>query len=80
LRDEFGFYSKNALKIRTKDGDVTPLVLNEAQEILLQKIEEQYEAEGKIRVIILKARQMGLSTMVGGWLYWWLSQRKAQRG
>jgi hypothetical protein len=80
LRDKFGFYSKNALKIRTKDGDVTPLALNDAQQILLQKIEEQYEAEGKIRVIILKARQMGLSTMVGGWLYWWLSQRKAQRG
>lgn len=80
LRDDFGFYSKNALKIRTKDGQVTPLQLNEAQSILLEKIEEQLRNEGKVRVIILKARQMGLSTMVGGWLYWWLSQRKAQRG
>ena len=80
LRDEFGFYSQNALKIRTKDGDVTNLQLNVAQQQLLDAVEEQYAKEGKIRVIILKARQMGLSTMVGGWLYWWLSQRRAQRG
>jgi len=80
LRDDFGFYSKNVLKIRTKDGDVTALELNEAQQSLLEKVEEQFKNEGKVRVIILKARQMGLSTMVGGWLYWWLSQRKAQRG
>lgn len=80
LRDDFGFYSKNVLKIRTKDGDVTALKLNEAQRSLLEKVEEQFKNEGKVRVIILKARQMGLSTMVGGWLYWWLSQRKAQRG
>lgn len=80
LRDEFGFYAKHALKIRTKDGNVTNLQLNIAQQQLLDAIERQYEEEGKIRVIILKARQMGLSTMVGGWLYWWLSQRRAQRG
>lgn len=80
LRDNFEFYSKNCLKIRTKDGDVVNLKPNIAQSQLLNIINTQYEKEGKIRVIILKARQMGLSTMVGGWLYWWLSQRKAQRG
>ncbi len=80
LRDDFDFYAKNALKIRTKDGDVTPLQLNIAQQALLDAVQKQYAEEGKIRVIILKARQMGLSTMVGGYLYWWLSQRKAQRG
>jgi hypothetical protein len=80
LRDNFEFYSANCLKIRTKDGDVVNLKPNVAQSQLLEIINKQYEKEGKIRVIILKARQMGLSTMVGGWLYWWLSQRKAQRG
>jgi hypothetical protein len=80
LRDDFDFYAKNALKIRTKDGDVTPLALNAAQTKLLEAVQKQYAQEGKVRVIILKARQMGLSTMVGGYLYWWLSQRKAQRG
>ena len=80
LRDDFGYYAKNVLQIRTKDGEITSLKLNEAQNLLLETIENQYKAEGRIRVIILKARQMGLSTMVGGWLYWWLSQHKAQRG
>jgi len=80
LRDDFEFYAKNVLKIRTKDGDVVHLNLNTAQQQLLDKINAQYEEEGKVRVIILKARQMGLSTVVGGWMYWWLSQRKAQRG
>ena len=80
LRDDFEFYSKHSLKIRTKEGSVSTLKLNTAQKLLLEAVEQQYEKEGKIRVIILKARQMGLSTMVGGWLYWWLSQRRAQRG
>ena len=80
MKDNFAFYAKNALKIRTKDGDVTALNLNVAQTKLLDAISEQYNREKKVRVIILKARQMGLSTMVGGWLYWWLSQHKAQRG
>lgn len=80
MRDDFGFYSKHALKIRTKDGNVTPLHLNTAQSLLLEQVEKQLQDEGKVRIIILKARQMGLSTMVGGWLYWWLSQRQAQRG
>ena len=80
LLSDFEFYAKNALRIRTKDGETTPLSLNTAQQHLLKAVQKQYEEEGKIRVIILKARQMGLSTFVGGWLYWWLSQRKAQRG
>ena len=80
MKDDFSFYAKNALKIRTKDGDVTALKLNVAQSQLFDAITNQYNKEKKVRVIILKARQMGLSTMVGGWLYWWLSQHRAQRG
>jgi len=79
LLDDFGFYAKKALKIRTKEGEVVNLRLNEAQTRLLELINKQYEAEGKVRVIILKARQMGLSTAVGGWMYWWVSQHTAQK-
>jgi hypothetical protein len=80
LYEDFEFYAKHALKIRTKDGDIKPFTLNEAQRRLLEAIDDQYSREGKVRVIILKARQMGLSTLVGGWLYWWISQHKAQKG
>lgn len=79
LLQDFEFYAKHALKIRTKEGEIKPLVLNEAQQRLNDAIEKQVETEGKIRVIILKARQMGLSTVVGGRLYHWTSQHKAQK-
>jgi len=79
LLTEFSYYSKNALKIRTKRGEIAPLVLNEAQKILDEAVTRQLKSEGKIRVIILKARQQGLSTYVGGYLYFTVSQNKARK-
>ena len=80
LLNEFPFYSKSALKIRTKSGDIAPLTLNPAQEILQEAVDKQQKTEGKIRVIILKARQQGLSTYTGGYLYFSVSQNKARKG
>ena len=77
LYDDFEFYSQSALKIRTKDGDIQPLKLKPAQRILQKAVEDQMATEGKVRIIILKARQQGLSTHVGGYLYFNVSQRKA---
>lgn len=77
LYGDFNFYSKSALKIRTKDGDIKSLNLKPAQEILQDAVEKQMTSEGKVRIIILKARQQGLSTYVGGYLYFNVSQRKA---
>ena len=79
LATDFAFYSKSALKIRTKTGEIRPLVLNPAQQILDDAVTKQLGAEGKIRVIILKARQQGLSTYTGGYLYYSVSQKPAQK-
>lgn len=79
LFEDFGYYASKALKIRTKDGEIVNLKLNEAQKRLLEMVEAQRKSEGKVRVIILKARQMGLSTAVGAYMYWWVSQRTAQK-
>lgn len=79
LRDDFAFYSRNALRIRTKEGKINPLVLNEGQEELNRRLQEQWESEGKIRAIILKGRQMGISTYIGGWAYWRTSQQKGHK-
>ena len=79
LFTDFSYYSKNSLKIRTKSGEVKPLVLNAAQQILQNAIEKQIRAEGKVRIVILKARQQGISTHVGGYFYFNVSQRKAQK-
>lgn len=79
LYTDFPYYANAALKIRTKQGDITPLKLNQAQEILDKAVQAQLDTEGKIRVIILKARQQGLSTYTGGYLYYSVSQQKARK-
>lgn len=79
LRDDFDFYAANALQIRTKTAEIVPLKLNVAQRQLLDAVNAQWKRTGKVRVIILKARQMGLSTAVGGFLYYRTSQNRAQK-
>jgi hypothetical protein len=80
LYDDFSFYSKNAIRIRTKQAEVTPLALNEPQKKLHEAIEAQRKTTGKVRIVILKARQQGFSTYVHGRMYWTLSQRHARKG
>ena len=77
LLTDFSFYSNAALKIRTKAGAISPLKLNSAQQILDTAVKNQIATEGKVRVIILKARQQGLSTYTGGYLYYSVSQKQA---
>ncbi len=79
LRDDFRFYAPRALKIRTKEGEIAPLRLNKAQAILMKAVEDQLQTTGRIRIIILKARQQGLSTAVGGYLYFDVSQHHAKK-
>ena len=79
LLNDFSFYANAALKIRTKDGQISPLKLNSAQQILDTVVQNQLATEGKVRVIILKARQQGLSTYTGGYLYHSVSQKAAKK-
>ncbi len=79
LKDDFEFYAEKALKIRTKDAQVVPLILNDAQRILHKAILKAYETTGMVRIIILKGRQQGLSTAVGGRLYFKTSQAQARK-
>lgn len=80
LYKDFEFYAAQALKIRTKAAKIVPFKLNRAQKRLLGAILAQWEETGRVRVVILKARQLGFSTMIGGFLYWWLSQHRATKG
>lgn len=70
LKDDFEIYSRSCLKIRTKAGDVHPFRLNRSQLFLHQKLEAQRKATGKVRALVLKARQVGISTYIGGRFYW----------
>ena len=59
------FYLENFCKIKTKDRKFVPFVLNEAQKDLLNTLVHD---EAK-RTIILKARQIGFSTVVCAFFY-----------
>jgi len=80
LRDDFDFYAKNCVKIRTKQAELKPLIFNPIQQKLDAVVSKQYEATGKVRVIILKARQQGLSTYTSGRIYFRTSQKPAKKG
>ena len=80
LLTDFEYYAKSALKIRTKDAQIVPLVLNEAQRIFIDSILKQWQETGRIRVVILKARQLGISTIWTAFAYFWISQHRATKG
>lgn len=79
LQDDFEFYCKSALKIRTKSGAIVPFVLNQEQRALLNEIDRQWATTGKVRIVLLKARQMGMSTFIQAYIYFKLSQVTGQR-
>lgn len=74
LIEDFPFYSEHALKIKTKSQGVLPFKLNQAQLYVHNIVEEQLEREGYVRVLVLKGRQQGMSTYIGGRGYWRVSQ------
>jgi hypothetical protein len=58
------------LLIRNKEARIQYLELNEAQQITHRAIEKQLEETGRVRVVILKARQEGISTYVAARFFW----------
>lgn len=70
LRDDFAYFAKHCLRIRTKAGKVEPFRLNKAQLYLHDRLEAQRRDTGKVRAIICKGRQMGASTYLQGRFYW----------
>lgn len=69
LKYDFPFFAEKNLKIRNKSGALVPFKLNKAQLYLQSRVEDQLKRTGKIRLAILKGRQQGLSTYIGGFLY-----------
>lgn len=62
-------YIEKFLHIRTKEGRIVSFVLNESQLRLYEVICEEEEKKKPIRIIILKSRQMGFSTLTEGIIY-----------
>jgi hypothetical protein len=68
-KDSFESFAADCLIVKTKAGALEHLKLNSAQQFIHQKLEEQLKRTGKVRALILKARQQGVSTYVGARFY-----------
>jgi hypothetical protein len=69
LRNDLPFFCEQCLKLRSKSGELIPFTLNGAQLELHRRIEEHKAKSGRVRVAVLKARQLGCSTYIAARLY-----------
>ncbi|UKS30060.1 DNA packaging protein [Paenibacillus sp. HWE-109] len=76
--DDFELFCKDNLKIKTKKGVMVPLTLNKAQRKLAETVFDQIEKGKPVRIIILKARQMGFSTTTEALIYYLSSLQAAK--
>lgn len=72
-------YMQAFLKIRNKQSRVVPLIPNPPQERLYKIIRQEQEAGRPVRIIILKARQLGFSTFTEALFFYWAATRRNVR-
>src|SRR5215471_2713165 len=69
LETDLAYFAEQYLKIRPKAGKLGPFTFNPAHLELHRRLEEQKAKTGKVRAIVLKARQMGISTYIAARYY-----------
>jgi hypothetical protein len=79
LRDDLPHYAARCLKVRTKAGTVVPLVLNRSQLHLHERLEAQRRRTGRVRALVLKGRQIGISTYIAARYYWRTTHNRGYR-
>jgi hypothetical protein len=69
---DFELFAKEQIRIITKNASVgfVPFEFNAAQVEINKQLEAQREKTGKVRAIILKARQQGISTYCAARVFW----------
>src|SRR6476620_10219740 len=80
--EDLEHYAENCLWIRPKDPRLgnQRLTLNKAQLYLHERLEEQKRKTGKVRALVLKGRQQGISTYIGARFYHRVTHSKGSRG
>lgn len=77
IAQDFYIYCERNLEILDKKtSDIIPLIPNWAQEKLVNFVLADIAAGRPVRYIILKARQMGLSTIIEALGYWWTTTHR----
>lgn len=67
---DFYFWAARFVKIKSKDGDIVSFQLNQPQRKLVEVFERMRRESTPIRVILLKARQWGGSTVTQLYMAW----------
>jgi len=70
LKKDFPYFCRTCLKINTKEDGIQPLILNRAQEYFYESVKGQLKDMGMVRMVVVKGRQQGLSTIIQA-LYFW---------
>lgn len=80
MHNDLEFFAKHNLKILDKGGGVVPFKLNKAQKYIHKSLEKQKKQTGKVRALVLKARQQGCSTYTAGRFYHAVTHRRGVNG
>lgn len=78
LLNDFEQFCARCLKIKTKEGKILPFILNDAQRNFAKKVFHLIKAGKPVRIIILKARQLGFSTVTEALIYYLSSLQEAK--
>lgn len=63
------YFSELLLKIKTKDAQIAPMIYNYSQRILYKTVQQIRQQRKPVRVIVVKARQVGISTGISSIVY-----------
>lgn len=69
LKNSLEVFAAHCLRVADKRGETVPFRFNLAQQKLHTMLEKQKAKTGKVRALVLKGRQMGISTYVGARFY-----------
>jgi hypothetical protein len=73
---DFYLYAEKNLKVRDKDGSIVQFIPNSVQKKLVELVLLELAAGRPVRFIILKARQMGISTIIEAIIFWYTATHK----
>ncbi len=77
IAQDFYIYCERNLMIQDKmTGEIIPFVFNWEQRLLVDMVLEDIRLGLPVRYIILKARQMGLSTVIEALGFWWTTTHR----
>ena len=74
-KKSFEYYAEHCLRIRVKDREtgrnkMIPFLLNPEQKVVLEEFIEMERLKRPVRVIILKSRKIGFSTLIEAYGHW----------